>query len=92
VNGLPSSQDLPQRWLRSEKFWQPLSLLAAVGVPCEMTDLLFMWEYPPMQPKLGITIWHGWYFVLINGRPERLGFSTVEAVKRRYFQILDGWI
>ena len=45
-----------------------------------------------MQPKLGIAIWHGWYFVLVNGRPERLGFSTVEAVKRRYFQILDGWI
>ena len=44
------------------------------------------------MPKLSIALWQGWYFVTINGRPERLEFSTAEAVKRRYFQIVDGWI
>lgn len=34
----------------------------------------------------------GWWYVLINGRPDRFGWSTVSAARDRYYQIVEGWI
>lgn len=41
---------------------------------------------------LTITTIDGWHYVVVQGRIERIGFSTETAAKRRLNAILDGWI
>ena len=41
---------------------------------------------------LTITTIEGWFYVVVQGRAERFGFSTETAAKRRMEQVLNGWI
>lgn len=44
------------------------------------------------MPDITIKKFDGWFYVLVNGRRERIGFSTVTGALNRYYSILDGWI
>lgn len=41
---------------------------------------------------LTIELIEGWYFVIVQGRQDKLGYSTEVAAKRRLETILAGWI
>lgn len=34
----------------------------------------------------------GWFYVIVAGKPDRLGYSTAAAAQRRLETILEGWI
>jgi hypothetical protein len=41
---------------------------------------------------LSVKLIEGWYYVIVAGRPDRFGYSTIAAAQRRLDAIFDGWI
>lgn len=44
------------------------------------------------MPDIKIKNVDGWYYCLVNGRRERVGYSTVTGAVNRYYSTVDGWI
>lgn len=44
------------------------------------------------MPDITIKKVDGWWYCLINGRRDRLGYSTATGVLNRYYSIVEGWI
>lgn len=44
------------------------------------------------MPDITIQRVNGWFYCLVNGRRERVGYSTVTAALDRYYSIIEGWI
>lgn len=44
------------------------------------------------MPEITFQRIDGWWYVRVNGRRDRYGYSTVAGAFRRYHSILEGWI